>query len=226
MKMVLRQLELERSAFVQNSGNESATKPTSKKEVDAKPLLGGPFSSEASVNCQETMTVDVLPISGIARSIYSNTLVALRNKLLSNGTLRAEGIDDVSYGDSCKPSEGKEGVENSTHLDDRWSRVDKGGGEDKTESGLRDQSTADETGAPKQALSSTLQERAPRKANVFNSETMSEQKSLPPLVEASFLGSRFDTIADSYKSFRMSGGRLSRDAELGGSQANVSVKGR
>ncbi|KAH7953926.1 hypothetical protein HPB49_014169 [Dermacentor silvarum] len=209
MKMVLHQLAMERSALVQNAANEAAVEPASRKAVDMKPAFGGPFSSDVSDCNEEALAVDALPISGIARSIYSNTLLALRNKLLSKGGLGANSVDDVSYGDSCKPSEGKESVENSADLllDGGHSRIDKGGGEDKTKVGSdvptwrRVLIPAKDNAASKEALSSAQQQQAPRKPNAFRSETFSEQKCLPPLVEASLLGSRFDTVVDSYKSF-------------------------
>ncbi|XP_070391515.1 microtubule-associated protein futsch-like isoform X2 [Dermacentor albipictus] len=209
MKMVLHQLGMERSTLVQKSASEAAMEPASRKAVDVKPAGGGPFSSDLSDCREETVVVDALPISGIARSIYSNTLLALRNKLLSRGGQSSDNVDDVSYGDSCKPSEEKESVEKSADLflDGGLSHIDKGGGEDKTKvssdvpTWRRAPSPAKDNAASRETLFSVRQQQAPRKANAFCSETMSEQKNMPPLTEASLLGSRFDTVVDSYKSF-------------------------
>ncbi|XP_077519449.1 uncharacterized protein LOC144129296 [Amblyomma americanum] len=212
MRMVLHQLVLERSSILQahSSAKEAVVQPSSRMMGgEAKPTGTQGSSSDLIKRCQENFPADMLPISSAVRSIYSHTLVTLRNRILSNSGRDAESVDDVSYGDSCKPCEEKECIENSGELcrDGEMQRMDKGAGEEKSKiqadipawrqpfTGVKDSASS------KEAMCSNFPLKAAQKPKAIHKEAMSEQKLLPPLVEASLLGSRPDAALESYKSY-------------------------
>lgn len=210
MSIVLDQLVLERKGLAQ--ARHSAKKADGEMGAEATPVGGGQRrDEEVEVPSQKKTTLDGLQISGIVRSIYSHTLMTLRNKLLllNAHPAEADSVDEESYGDSCKPCEDKGFAEAPTELrlTGEMPRPDKGDGEDKSKASPEWRGTCNravrDNGPSKNYVSAAhLGKQRPRRPGGNHSESTSEHRFPPHLVEASLLlGSPLDTVLDSCRSF-------------------------